>query len=243
MVRHDVSGAGLVRGGRGADDSLSDERAAEGIALEEGLDDFRCRRLDREPEYVRHAGALRIGSDRCERRSVAEEERAQERDGSVPESNEPLVPDGLIGRETSQSIQGFLGIPPDKQGTAVRKGYEQLGVLWYDVQATALEFQFLPDFGSQEGQRIGPRGRTDAWCQLFGDAGAADQLAALAYQDGTAGTGDIRGGDEPVVAAADDHHIDRFRRHGNTLRAVEDETRENRRRSFLGMMENDGTSR
>ena len=64
------------------------------------------------------------------------------------------------------------------------------------------------DGGAEEAEEVAAPGESEARDEVgFGDRGAAQDGPALEHGDGAAGAGEVRGGDEAVVAAADDHRV------------------------------------
>jgi hypothetical protein len=70
-------------------------------------------------------------------------------------------------------------------------------------------FGRLPENGgAEEAEEIAAAGETEAGDEVrLGHGGAPQDSPALQHGDGSAGAGEVRGGDESVVAAADHHSI------------------------------------
>src|SRR5437867_3158035 len=67
---------------------------------------------------------------------------------------------------------------------------------------------------------VGRGGHLEPRRRLLGDAGAAHQLAPLEHEHPPSRTGEVRRGDEPVVARADDDDVVRTSRHGGRRRSA-----------------------
>lgn len=65
------------------------------------------------------------------------------------------------------------------------------------------QLQFPDDGGAEEALEVATAGELETRDEFFGDGSAADEVAALEDCDGEAGAGEIGGGGEAVVAAAD----------------------------------------
>jgi hypothetical protein len=76
------------------------------------------------------------------------------------------------------------------------------------VVAEALEFEVLDDLRAEHRHHVRRARHPPAGRDLLGHAGAAEQVAALEHADPQAGAGQIRGGGEAVVAAADDDRVE-----------------------------------
>ena len=75
------------------------------------------------------------------------------------------------------------------------------------LQAVLLQLHVADDIGTQRSGRMGKRGAAEAGMKFFGDGRATRLRAALQHQRLVSGFGQVEGGDQPVVAATDDHDI------------------------------------
>ena len=70
-----------------------------------------------------------------------------------------------------------------------------------------LQLHVADDVGPQRSGRVGKRGTTKAGMKFFCDGSAAGLRAALQHQRFVSSFGEVKGGDQPVVAAADDDDV------------------------------------
>ena len=74
-------------------------------------------------------------------------------------------------------------------------------------EAVPLELEIPDDLGTEQTVDVARGGDLEAGPQFFGDRAAAEQLAALQHQHRAAGAGEVGGGDEAVMASADDDGV------------------------------------
>jgi hypothetical protein len=110
---------------------------------------------------------------------------------------------GVVGGETAdlggQRLRilvhhQVLAVVEEVQGRARR----------VDRQAALVEAHVAPDRAAQHAQHVGAAGAVEAGGELLGDAGAADDVAPLEHQRAHPRSRQVEGGDEAVVATADD---------------------------------------
>ena len=77
-----------------------------------------------------------------------------------------------------------------------------------DVQPVPGEVEVAQDLRPQEGQRVGPRRGAHTGPQLLRHACTADEIAAFEDLDLEPGPRQVGGGDEAVVAGADDDRVE-----------------------------------
>ena len=70
-----------------------------------------------------------------------------------------------------------------------------------------LQLHVADDVGPQRPGGVGERGTAEAGMEFFGDGRATGLGAALQHQRLVSGLGQVEGGDQPVMAAADDDDI------------------------------------
>ena len=114
---------------------------------------------------------------------------------------------GVVRRELGDLGQRFGAVLPHEEVAAVGKGGEEGGILGVHVVAEALQLQIAHDAFLQQAGEVGGGGDAIAGPDLFGDGAAAHQFAPLEHQHLAAGARQIGGGDQAVVAAADDDGI------------------------------------
>lgn len=74
------------------------------------------------------------------------------------------------------------------------------------------QFQFPEDGGAEEAVEVAAAGEPEAGNQLLGHGCSADDVAAFEDGDGEAGACQVGGGDQAVMAAADDQRVPFLRR-------------------------------
>jgi hypothetical protein len=224
VVQRDEAGAGAARARPGADHAGDAEQPAHRVGVEALLDEVGDARGEQAGEVERRAhvhlaqlgrerGLLgqRLGSLGPELGRDLMQQRADER----AETGEPLLPT-LVGVGVARGELADLGaarlrVVGEQQMAAVGARRE-VGALRVDVVAVLGETQVAHhrlgeqahDVRQAGDGEVGPEG-------LLGDRGAADGVPALQHQHAAAGAGKVTGGDEAVVAAADDDHVVRVR--------------------------------
>ncbi len=113
----------------------------------------------------------------------------------------------VLGREFRDFPVGQRLVGPQHERAAVRKGRERGRVPGQHLEAVPLEIEIPDDLGPEQAVDVGGRGHLEAGPQLLGDAGAAQHFAALEYQHFDPGPGEVRGGDQTVVATADNDEV------------------------------------
>ena len=118
---------------------------------------------------------------------------------------------GVAGRELRHLAVGQRLVGAEHERPAVGKRRERRGAPRQHLEAVPLEVEVADDLGAEEAVDVG-RGRDlEPGPELLGDAGAAQQVAALEHQRLEAGPGRVGRRDEAVVPAADDDQIVRAR--------------------------------
>ena len=110
------------------------------------------------------------------------------------------------GREAPELVLRLRQVVVEVQRRAVREQVERRarGV---DLDPALDQAQVPPHGLAQHAEHVGAGRGAKARGELLGHAAAADDLAALADHHAQAGRGEVVGGDEPVVARADDHRV------------------------------------
>ncbi len=80
-----------------------------------------------------------------------------------------------------------------------------------DGEAVVGQAQVADDLRAEQAVDVGGRGDLEAGEGFLGDAGAADDVAAFQHEHFPLGPGQIAGGHQAVVAAADDDRVVRSR--------------------------------
>ena len=106
--------------------------------------------------------------------------------------------------------QRLGAILPHEQMRAVGEGRKEGGILGVDAVAEALQFQVAHDLFLHQAGEVGGGGDAISGPDFFGDGASADQLARFEDDHAAAGAGQIRRGDQSVVAAADNDDVKCF---------------------------------
>ncbi len=180
MVRGEVS---LQQAVRRSEDELVVELALPGI-------------LER-PHDIRSPGRRR-----------AENERAHQL-AEAPEPDAEFQKALRVGRaDALQLPQRPVDVLPQEQMAAVGKDRKALNLGRRHLQPEIAQRQLLDDLGAEGALHEGAGGEFGALDQLFGDAGAAHDVARLDHGDFQPCQGEIIGGHQPVVARADQDDIE-----------------------------------
>ena len=223
MMHEHVAGSRRIGAGIGSDDPVEAEDRLDRIALEPLVEDIAGRtgeELDKialpfEPERTQAVcdfgcvqEAREAGGEALSGREIGgrlERERAQD----VGQALEPRLirrePFGVAGGEFRHLRPGAprpgLEVAPVGQGEEIRqRALDQL-------EAVAMEVEIADDCRAQKRDRIGGDGIAEAGMEFLRRRGAADLSAPLEHRDFEAGGGEIGGGDQSVMAAADDDHV------------------------------------
>ena len=124
--------------------------------------------------------------------------------GALPEGEPLWYAVGVGGGDAADFVGGAVVVVPAEQVVAVGEGLEAGGFEVVDVEAVVAEFEVVDDLILEHVADVGAAGDAEVWEELFGDAGAADEVAPFEDEGLDAGLGEVVGGDEAVVAAADD---------------------------------------
>ena len=111
---------------------------------------------------------------------------------------------GVALGELGDFRQRFAAVLPHEEMAAVGKGGEERRILGVHLVAEARQLQFADDALLQQAGEVRGGGDAVARPDLFGDRASAHQFAPLQHQDLAPGARQVRGGDQSVVAAADD---------------------------------------
>src|SRR5260370_14059881 len=76
-----------------------------------------------------------------------------------------------------------------------------------DLQTVPRQIEFANDFGAEQGNDVRANGKFEAGKHLFRYRCAAEYVTALEHQHTLAGTREICGVNQPVVAAADNYDV------------------------------------
>ena len=134
-------------------------------------------------------------------------EAAQEAGQRAHATVELRVRRGVRRRTGLELRGGARGIRPQGQRAAVRLRREDPRLGLHEGQAVALQAEVAVDVGAQPPDRVGQRRHAHAGDQLVGDGGPAEAVAPLQEQRAQPGAGQVRGGRQAVVAAADDDGV------------------------------------
>src|SRR5258706_1328109 len=113
---------------------------------------------------------------------------------------------GVFGGEAGDAAGGFGVVVVEEERFAIGRGSEEAGVGMHHVALEFLELHVRGDICAQRTDGVGERGGAEAGMEFFGDGAAADEFAALENEGLEAAFGEVEGGDERVVTAADDYY-------------------------------------
>ena len=114
---------------------------------------------------------------------------------------------GVVFGEFGDFGERLRAVLPHEEVAAVGEDGEEGGILGVHAIAELLELQFADDALLHQAGQVGAGGDTIAGPDLFGDGAAAEELAAFEHEHLPSGARQVGGGDQAVVAAADDDHI------------------------------------
>jgi hypothetical protein len=108
---------------------------------------------------------------------------------------------------TRSSIEVFGHARTEHQIAPVEERRERCRVAFDRLEAVLAQAQIADDLGAEEAVDVGGRGDFETGENLFGDAGTADDVAALEHEHLPACLREVARGHEAVVAAADDDRV------------------------------------
>ena len=109
----------------------------------------------------------------------------------------------IFGRETSDATGGFGVIVVEEERFAIGRGSKDARVGMQHVTLISLELHICGDVSAQRTDGVRESGCAKAGMEFFGNGAAADELAALENEGLETAFGEIEGGDERIVTAAD----------------------------------------
>jgi hypothetical protein len=77
----------------------------------------------------------------------------------------------------------------------------------FDELEMTFELEIFDNLRRQGARALGECRRTKAWMELFGDTRAAGNLASFEHDRFQTGPGEIAGGDQAIMAGADDDDV------------------------------------
>ena len=219
VVEEHVGRAGSRGRGHGADDGVGGERGLHLVRLEPAVEDGSRRRgqdLHGSRAVAAELEEAPPGAGEAEEVAGASGEgvggRLEKRGLDGP--GDPLQ-HGLVGGEPFGVARGELRhlapvqrrVGPHEQRAAVGEGSEGRRVARQELVAVAGELEVADDLRAEEAHHVGGRGDPEPRPGLLGDRRAAHPVAGLEHEDLLAGARQVGGGDEPVVAGADDDRV------------------------------------
>ena len=114
---------------------------------------------------------------------------------------------GVVLGPGAERVDGLREVAPQGHGPTVRLRGEHPHLGGDEREPVAAELQLAGDGRPQPPDGVGEGRDADAGRQLLGDRGAADAVARLEHEDAEARPGQVRGGDEAVVARTDDDGV------------------------------------
>ena len=142
-----------------------------------------------------------------------EHERPRPLGGPLPAIGELAVPGRVGGGPVAlDRLAGLLAPGPRHNLAAIRERREQIRIVDGHRQPVRGEVELAHDLRPQERQRVRARRCAHARPELLRHAGAADDVAALKALHREPGTCQVRGGDQAVMAGADDGDVEHLGR-------------------------------
>ena len=108
-------------------------------------------------------------------------------------------------------LHSLLDVGVEDERAAVRQERHGAHVRLDQLQAVTFKLHVAHDIGAQRAGGMRERGTAKAGMKFLRDGGAADLRAALEYERLESGLGQIKCGDQTVVAATDDDDVARLR--------------------------------
>src|SRR5579859_2556331 len=116
------------------------------------------------------------------------------------------VPRGILCGDAGDFGGSFSVIVIKEKRIAFERGGEDAGIGAKNLTIEFVELEVAGDVGAKRADRVRKRGRVETGMKFFGDGAAADHFAALQNDRLKAALGQIKRGDESVVAAADESY-------------------------------------
>ncbi len=221
VMQQHVGRAGRVRGREVADDRVPAERGLDDVGLEPVVQQFTGafgQQLDQvaPPAHVQALQAPRdigAGEPVGEHEPVADvrwravHQFTQHRDDAV--EHRGVVRQPLRIPLTEARDLGLCRREPAAQSQRIAVGERQevRKRPLDDPQAVFGKPQLADHLRTEQAHRVAGGRVSESRVEFLGDRGAAEHRAALEHTDLQAGTGEVRGADEAVVAAANDQRI------------------------------------
>jgi hypothetical protein len=110
-------------------------------------------------------------------------------------------------REFRDFLVRQLFVRPHEEGATIRERRERRRRTRQHLEAVFFEFEIANDFRAEETVDVGGAGDFAAGPNFFGDAASAENVAAFEDEDFLPRLGEIRSGDEAVVARANNDRV------------------------------------
>ena len=123
---------------------------------------------------------------------------------TLHESAKGLVPAGVRFRKAGDRCGA---VARDQQGWTVRTGRKQQWIERQELETLALQVKIAGDFRGEGAREVSEARDLEPGKEFFRDRNAADDVALFQDQDFLSSHGEVSGGDEPVVAGADDDGV------------------------------------
>jgi hypothetical protein len=216
VVQQVVRGARRAGAGPHADDAGRGQRALQRVGLEEVVEQVG----DRGGHHavgVGEVGAAQAERARGERQRAGGiagrrdhgEQRPHDARHALEQRLVLRVGVGVAARDRGQLRPRALRLAvAQRNRLPVGRDRRPARVAHADAVAVAGELEVGDDAGVQQADHVGAARHAVARPQLLGDAGAAEDVAALEHAHAPAREGEVRGGGQPVVSAADDDGVE-----------------------------------
>ena len=126
---------------------------------------------------------------------------------AFPEAHPVVEAVRVRGIEACDLRSGARLVLPESEVLAAAEGQYRERIDRTPHESVALELEVVDDALLEVPAHVRAGRHAVAREELFGVGGAADPLSALEHGDVETGAGQVEGGDEAVVASADDHYV------------------------------------
>ncbi len=143
---------------------------------------------------------------RIDGRRRSGEELIQNREEILERFGELDVFRGVFRREARDAAGGLGVAVVEGEGFAVGRWREEARIGMHEVALVFFGLHVRGDIGAERTDSVRERGGAEARMKFLGDGAAADEFAAFEDQRLEATFGEVEGGDEGVVTAADEDY-------------------------------------
>ena len=224
VVELDVTRAGVARTAEGADQPQGGGGPLHDVRLEVVLGGVGDRAQDHELQHVLVARLGELGGELGKGGRVAQDVLVHDLAGAVDHGVVDGIGLGVLLREAGDLLDRVVhALPEEETVLTVESRGEGARVALEHLHAVVEQVEIAEHLLRRQGEDVRPGGGDvpRRALDLLGEGGAADVLVALQNADVVARPGQVAGGDEPVVPAADDHRIVGIARNSHLVRQLD----------------------